>query len=541
MSGANLVLTESATAAEPNQSAGLTGAEAERGLREFGPNAVVEKRVHPLARIMRHFWVPVPWMLEATIALQLVLGQWITAALIAALLILNVILGAVQESRAEAALALLKQRLSLKTRVKRDGIWIDTAAAVLVPDDIVKISLGDIVPADVTLVDGSLLVDQSMLTGESVPIEMAAGQTTYAAGLVRRGEAIAKVVATGTRTYFGRTAELVSIAHVESAEQKVVLAVVRNLTAINLVIVVGIVGYALFIHVSLEQIALLVLTAMLSAVPVALSATFTLAAALGAKALAPKGVLLTRLSSLHEAATIDVLCCDKTGTLTLNELTVGTIRPAEPGYVETDVLGFAALASSADGLDPIDAAIRKMLARSGSAGRAPRIATHFSPFDPATKMAEAAAADHDRDIRVVKGAPAVVSTVAPIDAAAASALDALTGAGYRTLAVAAGPSGALELIGFIAFADPPRPDSAELLNELRSHGVRPVMVSGDAGGRSPCNRAGRAGLSAGQYSRQCRPRRFCRLCRRVAGTKVSAGESLPASGPCRRHVRRRRQ
>ena len=266
---------------------------------------------------MRHFWAPVPWMLEATIALQLVLGQWITAALIAALLILNVILGAVQESRAEAALALLKQRLSLKTRVKRDGIWIDTAAAVLVPDDIVKISLGDIVPADVTLVDGSLLVDQSMLTGESVPIEMAAGQTTYAGGLVRRGEAIAKVVATGTRTYFGRTAELVSIAHVESAEQKAVLAVVRNLTAINLVIVVGIVGYALFIHVSLEQIALLVLTAMLSAVPVALSATFTLAAALGAKALALKGVLLTRLSSLHEAATIDVLCCDKTGTLTL--------------------------------------------------------------------------------------------------------------------------------------------------------------------------------------------------------------------------------
>ena len=465
---------------EPDSSGGLSTAEAERRLRQFGPNAVVEERVSLPKRVLRHFWAPVPWMLEATIALQLAIGQHLTALLIALLLLLNVVLGVIQESRAGAALALLKQRLSLRSRAKRDGVWADLPAAELVPGDIVQISLGDVVPADVTLLGGSLLVDQSMLTGESVPQETAAGKIAYAGALVRRGEAVARVIATGTRTYFGRTAELVSVAHVESAEQKAVFAVVRNLSALNFVIVVGIVAYALYIEVSVREIALLVLTAMLSAVPVALAATFTLAAALGARTLALQGVLLTRLSALHEAATIDVLCCDKTGTLTLNELSVEAVRAVKAGCAAADVIGFAALASSADGHDPIDAAIRRMPEKDKNAGDAPLTVTHFEPFDPATKMAEARAMEGGREIRIVKGAPAVVATVAPISEAAASQLDALTRSGYRTLAVAAGPEGALELIGFIAFGDPPRPDSAKLLGELRSLGVRPVMVSGDA-------------------------------------------------------------
>ncbi len=460
--------------------AGLSSADAARRLVEFGPNAVIEERVGLLQRIARHFWAPVPWMLEATIVLQLIIGQRITAILIAALLVLNVVLGVFQESRADAALALLKQKLSLKTRVKRDGNWIDLPAAELVPDDIVEVCLGEVVPADLTLISGELLVDQSMLTGESVPVEMEAGKTAYAGGLVRRGEAVAKVVATGTHTYFGRTAELVSIAHVESTEQKAVIAVVRNLTVLNFCIVIGIVTYAWLIHVSLHEIALLVLTAMLSAVPVALAATFTLAAALGARTLAMRGVLLTRLSALHEAATIDVLCCDKTGTLTLNELAIGAVRAVKAGYNEADVLGYAALASSADGGDPIDSAIRKLAHEREGAGRAPTKADTFTPFDPATKTAEASAADGGREIRVIKGAPAAVAAFAPIDAAANAQLDALTQAGYRTLAVAAGPPNTLEVIGLVAFADPPRPDSAQLLAELRSIGVLPVMVTGDA-------------------------------------------------------------
>jgi H+-transporting ATPase len=478
-SGMNL-LAESTASNAQSEVAGLSSAEAALRRTQFGPNAVVEEHVNPVQRVLRHFWAPVPWMLEATIVLQIAIGQRLTAILIAALLLLNVILGALQESRADAALALLKQKLSLKSRVKRDGAWIDVAAADLVPDDVVQVSLGEVVPADLTLINGNLLVDQSMLTGESAPVELEAGKTAYAGGLIRRGEAIAKVVATGSRTYFGRTAELVSVAHVESTEQKAVMAVVRNLTILNFCIVVGIVAYALSIDVSLHEITLLVLTAMLSAVPVALAATFTLAAALGARTLAAKGVLLTRLSALHEAATIDVLCCDKTGTLTLNELAVGAIRPLKAGYSEADVLGFAALASSADGQDPIDCAIRRMVTDGTDTGRAPAKAIRFTPFDPAAKTAEAAAVDQGHEIRIIKGAPAAVAAFAAVDAEATAQLDALNRAGYRTLAVAAGPEGALELIGYIAFADPPRPDSAELLAELRSLGVRSVMVSGDA-------------------------------------------------------------
>ena len=458
--------------------AGLSSAQAASVRAEFGPNAVVEEKIHPFARFLRHFWAPVPWMLEATIGLQIILGEWLTASMIAALLLFNVLLAAFQESRADAALALLKRRLTLTSRVLRDGAWGDGPAADLVPGDIVQVSLGDVVPADVLIVDGALLLDQSMLTGESVPTEMAAGKTAFAGGLVRRGAAIARVTATGTRTYFGRTAELVSTAHVESAEQKAVLGVVRNLTFINFVIVVGLVIYAFAIHVSSEQILLLVLTALLSAVPVALPATFTLAAALGARTLASKGVLLTRLSSLNEAAMVDVICCDKTGTLTRNELVVSAIHPIKPGCDDADVLDFAALASSPEGQDPIDSVIRTMAA--SRQGRALPTVTRFTPFDPAVKMAEAIAIEAGREIRVVKGAPAIVATVAPMTPESKQELEALNLVGYRTIAVASGSGVALELIGFIAFSDPPRADSAALLAELRSLDVLPVMLTGDA-------------------------------------------------------------
>ena len=464
---------------EPELS-GLSTAEATARRAEFGPNTTVEQEVHPLKRWAVHFWAPVPWMLEATIVLQIAIGQRLSALLIAILLIVNVALGVFQENRANAALALLKQRLSLKCRVERDGAWIEAPAADLVPSDLVQISLGEVVPADIRLVKGSLLVDQSMLTGESIPVEIESGSTTYAGGLVRRGEAIAKVIATGRRTYYGRTAELVSTAHVESAEQKAVLGVVRNLTVINFAIVLAIVAYALVADISIQQITLLVLTAMLSAVPVALPATFTLAAALGARTLAMKGVLLTRLSALHEAATIDVLCSDKTGTLTLNRLSIGPVYAVKEGYNEADILGYAALASSADGYDPIDAVVHKAADASHDRGRAPRVAASFTPFDPATKTAEATAIYRGHEIRIIKGAPAAIAVLAPIPVAAAQKLEALTRSGYRALAVAAGPPDSLQLIGLIGFGDTPRTDSTELLSELRALGVLPVMVTGDA-------------------------------------------------------------
>ncbi len=418
-------------------------------------------------------------MLEATIALQIAIGEHLEALMIAALLVLNVGLGVFQEGRADAALALLKRRLALRARVRRGGIWSEVPAADLVPGDVVQLTLGNVVPADLRIADGSLLLDQSMLTGESVPAETGAGALAYAGALVRRGEAVGEVIATGTRTYFGRTAQLVRIAHVESAEQKVVLGIVRNLTVVNFAIVVVMVAYAHIIGMGVAEIIPLVLTALLSAVPVALPATFTLAAALGAKTLALKGVLLTRLSALHEAAMIDVLCADKTGTLTRNELAVSAVRPARPGYGEADVLAFAALASSAEGGDPIDAAVRALAARQ-SAARGRFTPMRFTPFDPAAKMAEAIVSERGREIRVVKGAPSVVAASAPLPPAAVADLEEFTRAGCRTIAVAAGPRDALEMVGLIAFSDPPRPDAGPLLAELRSLGVSAVMVTGDA-------------------------------------------------------------
>ena len=455
---------------------GLSAAEAGRRMLQYGPNTVAEEHVHPLQRIARHFWTPVPWMLEATVALQLAIGERVEALMVAMLLLFNVGLGVFQEARASAALDLLKRRLAPKARVRRDNKWADVPAADIVPGDVVQLSLGGIVPADLRLVSGSLLLDQSMLTGESVPAEAGPGLTAYAGALVRRGEAIGEVTATGARTYFGRTAELVRIAHVESSEQHAVLGVVRALTVVNFAIVVGMVAYAHSIGMDVPRIIPLVLTALLSAVPVALPATFTLASALGAKTLALKGVLLTRLSALHEAAMIDVLCADKTGTLTENRIAVTAVRPTSEGYSEADVLTYAAAASSPDGQDPIDAAIRS----AAKASPTPLSVLRFVPFDPAAKSSEATVTINGNALRVIKGAPAALAALAPMPPAASEALQGYAAAGYRTIAVAAGPDNALQLIGLIAFRDPSRADSPALIAELRSLGVGTVMVSGDA-------------------------------------------------------------
>src|SRR5580658_4042779 len=287
---------------------GLTSDEARRRLKKSGPNTVADTAQRPLRRALTKFWAPVPWMLEAAILLELVLGKYVEGGIIATLLAFNAALGFFQEGHAQATLAALKSRLALIAAVKRDNAWKTVPASELVVGDLVKLSLGAVVAADVRLTDGSVLLDQSMLTGESVPIEAGAGFETYAGALVRRGEAIAEVTATGAHTKFGRTAELVRTAHVESSQQKAVLRVVRNLAMVNGVIIATLVGYAYILKMPGSEIIPLLLTGVLASIPVALPATFTLAAALGAKTLAKLGVLPTRLSAVDEAASIDVLC-----------------------------------------------------------------------------------------------------------------------------------------------------------------------------------------------------------------------------------------
>ncbi len=279
-------------------SIGLDSVEAQNRLAQYGPNAMPDTNANLWRLALGKFWAPVPWMLEAAIVLELIRGNYLESAIIVFLLIFNAALEFHQESRAQATLAALKSRLALTASVMRDGIWQTIAAANLVPGDQVKLSLGSVVAADVKLTSGEVLLDQSMLTGESMPIEAGAGIQTYAGALVRRGEADAEVTATGARTKFGRTAELVRTAHVVSSQQKAVLRVVRNLAAFNGGIIILLVTYAGYLRMPVTDIIPLVLTAILASIPVALPATFTLASAIGARALAKRGVLSTRLSAV---------------------------------------------------------------------------------------------------------------------------------------------------------------------------------------------------------------------------------------------------
>jgi H+-transporting ATPase len=467
---------------------GLTSDEAQNLLKKEGPNAVPDTSNHPLRNALAKFWAPVPWLLEASILLQIGLHKYAEAAVISVLLFFNAVLSYFQESRAQATLTALKSRLALTASVKRDGIWKIVPAKELVRGDLVKLSLGGVVAADVHLVDGSILIDQSMLTGESLPLEAGAGTDTYAGALVRRGEATAQVTATGNRTKFGRTAELIRTAHVVSSQQKAVLRIVRNLALFNTVVISAMGLYAYLHAMAWGEIIALLLTSVLAAIPVALPATFTLAAALGARALANLGVLPTRLSAVDEAASIDVLCSDKTGTLTCNQLSVKSVSPVG-NFDKAKVLGLASLASSDGGQDSVDAAIR--LANSKEKSTSLPTLTTFVPFDPSKKISEAIVTDPTSGIKhIVKGAFAIVSRLtveAPRTGAAdakepnATTIDSeLEKQGFRVLAVAAGTNSSLQLAGLIALSDPPRTDSSSLISELRELGVRTVMVTGDA-------------------------------------------------------------
>ncbi len=457
---------------------GLSNEEARARLQQYGPNSVAEPHQSLAGKLASKLWGPVPWMLEAAILLQFMLHEYVEASVIAVLLVSNAALGFAQEGRAQATLAALKARLAPVAVTLRDGRWQIIDAKAVVPGDVVKLSLGSVVPADVRLVEGDVLLDQSMLTGESLPVEGQPGTRTYAGSLIRRGEASAEVIATGKRTRFAKTAQLVEIAHSPSSQQQAVLRVVRNLAVFSGCMVVVQLVYASATHMQAIETIPLILTAVLAAIPVALPATFTLASAIAARALAQRGVLLTRLAAVDEAATMDVLCSDKTGTLTQNALAVTAIQ-ALPGFDETALLQLAVLASAESGLDPVDNAIREAAAgvRTGEPPRRLR----FIPFDPARKMSEAQVADSaGQELSVVKGAFQRISELAAAPPSAQAAALSLASQGYRVLAVATGPAGKLVMAGLIALSDPPRADARELIAELGTLGVHTVMVTGDA-------------------------------------------------------------
>ena len=454
---------------------GLSSARARALLAELGPNSVPEERPSLTARLADSLWAPVPWMLEATIVLELALGKWVDAMIVAAVLTFNAALGFLQQGRARAALELLRHRLAINARTRRDGAWQLVPAVELVDGDLVHIRVGDLAPADLQIDTGNVSVDQSSLTGESVAVDRGSGETVYAASTIARGEATGKVTATGTRTYFGRTAELVRTAGSTDHLGGVVLRMVRVFIVIDLLLAIAATTYLVLRGAAAVDIASFAVVLLLASVPVALPAAFALAGALGAQHLAGRGILTARLASVTGAAEMDVLCVDKTGTITCNQLAVAAIT-TRPGISEADVLRLAAGASDEATQDPIDLAILR-----AAADRGVHVdhRTGFTPFDPATKRSEATLRTDTRSVRVTKGAPQAIAALArqPPDPDVAR----LGADGARVLAVALTEHGdAWRQVGLLALADAPRPDAAALLASVSELGVSVVMVTGDS-------------------------------------------------------------
>ncbi len=462
-------------ASTSDPSGGLTTDEARRRLESYGPNEVPEEPPHRLLHFARKFWGPVAWMLEAALVLELVLHEIPDAAIIVALLAFNAGVSQIQEGRAQEALQLLRHRLRVTARVLRDGAWSAAPARELVPGDRIHLRMGDIVPADCRVVDGTVEVDQSSITGESAEVSRASGAQLYSSSTVRRGEASAEVTATGPRTYFGRTAEMVRDARGTSHMEQLLFRVVRYLVTIDSVLAVTVLGVAAFRGVPLSVVLPFVLILLIASVPAAMPATFTIANAIESRRLVEEGVLVTGLTAVQDAATMNLLCVDKTGTLTEGRETIGAVAPLD-GAEEIDVLALAAAACDASTEDTID---RAVLAEARRREVRPLERSHLTPFDPALKRSEAVVERGGRSVRVLLGSPDVIGALCPRSPELAPEVARLSATGARVLAVAAGPEHDLKVEGLLALADPPRADAVELVRSLRAMGVRVVMLTGD--------------------------------------------------------------
>jgi H+-transporting ATPase len=465
--------------------AGLTGSEARRRLQLFGRNEVVSKKRSPAVEFLSRFWGPMPWLLELAIVLSCILRHYLEAGIIFALLTINAIIGHIQARGSQKALDSLKKRLAVRARVLRDGNWAVIEAGEVVSGDIVALGLGDMVPADAKIVDGEISVDQSVLTGESLPVDARRASVIYSGSIVRRGEVRCLVVNTGINTYFGKTAELVRIAKPKSHQEEIMLAIVRYMMYLGIAALVVVSIYSVLTGIGILSIVTFALIFLMGAVPVALPAVLTIVQAVGATELAKKGVLVTRLESIEDAASVDFLCLDKTGTLTMNQLAIADIVPFS-GYDREDVIRFAALTATEESKDTIDLAISEYARKTNSDFHAYKQIL-VKPFEPATKRSEAIVEAGNKRFLVTKGAPQIVlslcrNTDSPTKKTATEVVEQMSQKGYRTLAVSGsldGDSDNQQLVGLIALADPPRPDTKDMIAEAKRLGIKPMMVTGD--------------------------------------------------------------
>ena len=482
---ASLPIAETLAALQVSPEAGLSGAEVEARRKIEGFNEVAEKKERPVLAFLRKFWGISAWMLEAIIVLSAILGKYSDLIVVSALLVINAIVGFMQEQRAAGVVETLRKRLQVSARVLREAAWQLVPARDLVPGDIVRLRMGDIIPADIKLLTDTLKVDQSALTGESMDVDKAPGDVLSSGSIVRRGEGNGVVMLTGAKTFFGRTTELVQLARPKLHIEAVVSKVVRWLFIIVGTLLGLVVALSLIRGLPLLDVVPLLLVLLMSAVPVALPVMFTVSMAVGSKELAKRGVLVTRLSAAEDAATMDVLCADKTGTITMNQLAVTSIMPLGTAS-EAEVLFAGALASQEANQDPIDMAFIAAAADRHVFDGLPVVTpVSFVPFDAQSRRTEAVVEQGGKRLKVMKGAVRTVALACGLGEDAIAGMEGRiaesASKGYRSLAVASGSEdGRPKLIGLVSLYDPPRPDAKQLIARLKDLGVSVKMLTGDA-------------------------------------------------------------
>ena len=462
-------------------SEGLTKTEAEQRLVKYGYNELTEEKTNPFLKFLSDLWGPIPWMIEIAAVLSAIARHWEDLGIILGLLVVNALVGFWEEFQAGSAIAALKKRLALNAKVYRDRNWRSVPARELVPSDLIRLRLGDIVPADAQLLNGEPLeIDQSALTGESLPVTRKRSEVVYSGSIVKQGEADALVQATGAETYFGKTAQLVKEAHTTSHFQQAILKIGNYLIVLALVLVVLILSVAIFRGDPLLTTIEFALVLTIAAIPVAMPTVLSVTMAVGARLLAKEQAIVSHLASIEELAGIDVLCSDKTGTLTQNRLTLGDPFCADD-ITPDELLLSAALASRAEDQDAIDMAVLGEVER---ASTAPYTVTHFTPFDPVHKRTEASISKLDETFKVTKGAPQVILDLAEnmeaVKAKVGKAIDEFATHGFRSLGVArTDQQGNWQFLGVIPLYDPPRDDSKTTIETAQKMGIKVKMVTGD--------------------------------------------------------------
>ena len=465
---------------------GLSEKEAADRISRFGPNEIQEKKKNPVKQFLKRYWGPMPWLLEFAMVLTIFIKHYTEGIIIFVLLTVNAVIGFVQSRHSQKAVELLKKRLQIKTKVLRDGQWVLKDAKDIVPGDILNLKLGDLVPADVFVLEGEVSADASALTGESLPRDIHPKDVMYSSSIIKRGEARCLVVNTAANTYFGKTVSLVQIAKPKSKQQELMFSIVKYMMYLGVAASAVVACYAIVLHKDLMSILSLVIVFLMGAIPVALPAVMTIVQAVGALDLSKKGVLVTRLDSIEDASSIDTFCFDKTGTITQNQLSVTDCRPFG-SYEKADVAKLAALASKAEEMDAIDTAILSY-ADSLKISRDGCSQLSYLPFNPANKRTEATVSIEKDTLRILKGAPQTIlqlcgRTDEKIVQEINRTVDDFSIRGYRTIAVAVcentEPNAECKFAGLLALSDPPRPDSKAMIQRIKDLGIRPLMLTGD--------------------------------------------------------------